>query len=104
MPEAERDYQLALEADARSATALAGLAQVRERSGENDEARKSATASVQIEPTAAAYLVLGRVALAAGDQAEAKKDLEEARKLEPDSAAVQRLEKDIQSAGATKKE
>jgi hypothetical protein len=50
--EAERLYQDAVAADNASAQAHAGLAQVRERSGDADAARKEAHESLELGPSA----------------------------------------------------
>jgi tetratricopeptide (TPR) repeat protein len=65
--EAERLYQAAAVADGKSAEAHAGLAEVRERSGDADAARKEAQASLELGPSANAYLVLAQLDLAAGN-------------------------------------
>ncbi len=65
--EAERLYQAAVAADGKSAEAHAGLAEVRERSGDADAARKEAQASLELGPSADAYLVLAQLDLAAGN-------------------------------------
>ena len=64
--EAERLYQAAVAADGKSAEAHAGLAEVRERSGDTDAARKEAQAALELGPSANAYLVLAQLDLAAG--------------------------------------
>ena len=48
--EAERLYQSAVAADGNTAEAHAGLAQVRERTGDTDAARREATAALEIDP------------------------------------------------------
>jgi len=57
--EAERLYHSAVAADGKLAVAHAGLAQVRERTGDGEGARKEARAALELEPTTDAYLVLG---------------------------------------------
>ncbi len=64
--EAERQYQLAVAADGSVAEAHAGLADVRERSGDAVSGRKEAQRALELKPSAQAYLVLGRLDLAAG--------------------------------------
>jgi tetratricopeptide (TPR) repeat protein/nucleotide-binding universal stress UspA family protein len=49
--EAERLYQDAAQSDTKSAEAHAGLAEVRERSGDADAARKEAQAALELDPT-----------------------------------------------------
>jgi len=81
--EAERLYQDAAAADAGSAQAHAGLAEVRERSGDADGARKEAHAALELRPTADAYVVLAQVDFAAGSLSEANTEAEDAIKLDP---------------------
>ncbi|MGD0714576.1 MAG: hypothetical protein ABSB24_10380, partial [Gaiellaceae bacterium] len=63
--EAERLYQSAVAADGRVAEAHAGLAEVRERTGDAEGARKEARAALELAPSADAYLVLARLDLKA---------------------------------------
>src|SRR3974390_3047718 len=62
--EAERLYQDAVTDDGSVAEAHAGLAAVRERTGDAAAARKEANAALQLSPSLDAYLVLGRLDLA----------------------------------------
>jgi len=86
--EAERLYQAAVAADGQSAEAHAGLAQVRERSGDSDAARKEAQASLKLGPSASAYLVLAQLDLAAGQLSTANTDANNALQLEPSNQAA----------------
>ncbi len=61
--EAERQFQQALTADPSSALAHAGLAQIREFTGNATVAREQAMTSLQLQPNTAAYLVLARLDL-----------------------------------------
>ncbi len=61
--EAERQFQQALIADPNSALAHAGLAQIREFTGNATAAREQAMTSLQLQPNAPAYLVLARLDL-----------------------------------------
>ena len=61
--EAERQFQQALIADPNSALAHAGLAQIREFTGNATAAREQAMTSLQLQPNIAAYLVLARLDL-----------------------------------------
>src|SRR6478752_4050949 len=63
IPEAEQEFQSALTANPNSAEAHAGLAQVREQSGDPAAARTEAQASIKLSPNALAYLVLARLEL-----------------------------------------
>ena len=89
--EAERLYQNAAEADARSAPAYAGLAEVRERSGDADAARKEAHESLELAPSADAYVVLAKVDFAAGSLSDASTEAEDAIKLDPQNRGAQEI-------------
>jgi len=93
--EAERLYQAAVTADAQSAEARAGLAEVRERSGDTDAARKEAQASLELGPSANAYLVLAQLDLAAGNLGTANTDAGNALKLDPANRAAQDILRQI---------
>ncbi len=95
--EAERLYHEAVFADGQSAEARAGLAEVRESSGDSLEARKEAEASLKLKPTANAYLVLAQLDLAAGNLATANAEAGDALKLDPANRAAQDVLKQIQS-------
>jgi tetratricopeptide (TPR) repeat protein len=95
--EAERLYQAAVAADGRSAEAHAGLAEVRERSGDSDAARKEAQASLGLGPSANAYLVLAQLDFAEGHVSEAGKEAGEALKLEPANHAAAELNRQIEA-------
>jgi tetratricopeptide (TPR) repeat protein len=95
--EAERLYQDAVAADDRSAQAHAGLAEVRERSGDADAARKEAHAALELAPSADAYVVLTQLDLAAGSLAEANTEAQNALKLEPANPTAQDLMRQIQA-------
>jgi tetratricopeptide (TPR) repeat protein len=93
--EAERLYQAAVAADGKSAESHAGLAVVRERSGDSDAARKEAQTALELGPSANAYLVLAQLDLAAGNLGTANTDAENALKLEPSSRAAQDIQRQI---------
>ena len=61
--EAERLYLLAVAADDKAAEAHAGLAEVREKTGDTEAARKEAFTSLELMPSLEAYLVMGRLDL-----------------------------------------
>jgi tetratricopeptide (TPR) repeat protein/TolB-like protein len=98
--EAERLYQAAVAADGKSAEAHAGLAQVRERSGDADAARKEAQASLQLAPSANAYVVLAQLDLASGNLGTANTDAGNALKLDPSNRGAQDIVRQIQARTA----
>jgi tetratricopeptide (TPR) repeat protein/TolB-like protein len=99
LPEAEVQFQAALSADPNSATAHAGLAQVREASGSAAEARDQARTSLILQPNVAAYLVLARLDLAAKQLAASADDVGHALQLEPANPAAQALRTALQQRG-----
>lgn len=101
--EAERLYQSAESADATLAQAHAGLAEVRERTGDVEAARKEARTALELGPSAQAYLVLARLDLDAGRIEEARKEAGEALKLTPQSSEAQKLERQIETKQGQKR-
>ena len=100
--EAERLYQSAVAADGTVAGAHAGLAEVRERTGDMAAARNEAQAALKIEPSAEAYMVLARLDFGADHLDEAGKEAGAALKRDPGSRAAKELIQKIQSkAGKT---
>ena len=95
--EAERLYQDAAAADNSSAQAHAGLAQVRQRSGDADAARKEAHAALELGPSADAYLVLAQVDFRAGSVDQAETEAGDALKLDPANRAAQELMRQIEA-------
>jgi tetratricopeptide (TPR) repeat protein/TolB-like protein len=93
--EAERLYQAAVATDGKSAEAHAGLAEVRERSGDTDAARKEAQASLELGPSANAYVVLAQLDLAAGNLGTANTDAGNALKLDPANRTAQDILKQV---------
>lgn len=93
--EAERLYQAAVAADGKSAEAHAGLAEVRERSGDVDAARKEAETSLTLGPSANAYIVLAQLDLAAGNLGTANTDATNALRFEPSNRAAQDILRQI---------
>jgi tetratricopeptide (TPR) repeat protein len=98
--ESERLYQAAVAADAGAEEAHAGLAEVRERTGDTAGARKEATAALELKPSASAYLVLARLDFAASRLNEANHEANEALKLNPNSQAAQELLRQVAAKGA----
>jgi tetratricopeptide (TPR) repeat protein len=95
--EAERLYQSAVLADGNCAEAHAGLAQVRERTGDTGAARMEAHQALELRPSADAYLVLGRLDLASNNLSAANSNVAAALKLEPASPAAQELARQVQA-------
>ncbi|AXC09442.1 TPR repeat-containing protein [Acidisarcina polymorpha] len=97
--EAERQFQDALQADSTNEAAHAGLAQIRERSGDSDGARLQAQQSLQLKPNVDAHLVLARLDLQANQLSSAAGEVSQALKLEPRNAAALGLRQALQSRG-----
>jgi len=101
--EAERLYRQAIAADDKSEVAHEGLAEVRERTGDAEGARREAQAALAIEPSVESYLVLARLDLAASQLAEADRNAGEALKLSPDSKAAKEVLRQVSARqGAAK--
>jgi len=102
MLEAERLYQTALASDDRVPAVHAGLAEIRERTGDKENARKEARTSLELMPSVQAYLVMGRLDLAAAHMDEASYDVDEALKIEPSNKEVQELRQKVEAKKAQK--
>jgi tetratricopeptide (TPR) repeat protein len=94
--EAERLYQLAVTDDKGLADAHAGLAEVRERSGDTVGARKEAQAALELKPSAGAYLVMARLDFAANRLADAGREANEALQLDPSNHVAHDLNRQIE--------
>jgi len=101
--EAERLYQTAVATDGKTASAHAGLAEVRERTGDASDARKEATLSLELTPSVDAYLVLARLDLAASHMDEARQELDAALKIDSKSLAALGLKQQIETREGQKK-
>jgi tetratricopeptide (TPR) repeat protein len=99
IPEAEREFQAAIAADASSAAAHAGLAQVREHSGNPADARAEAQRSLTLKPNVPAYLVLARIDLQANELASSASNVSKALQLEPKDSAAQGMRQALQARG-----
>ncbi len=99
IPEAEKEFQAAISADAGSSIAHAGLAQVRERSGSTNDARNEAHESLRLHPNVAAYLVLARIELLANHLPESASNVGNALKLEPNNSAALGMKQALQTRG-----
>ena len=101
--EAERLYQTALATDDRVPAVHAGLAEVRERTGDKENARKEARTSLELMPSVQAYLVMGRLDLGAGHLDEAHYDVVEALKIEPRNKPAQELRQQVEAKEGQRK-
>jgi tetratricopeptide (TPR) repeat protein len=99
IPEAEQEFQAAIAADASSAAAHAGLAQVREHSGNPTDARAEAQRSLTLKPNVPAYLVLARLDLQANELASSASNVSKALQLEPKDSAAQGMRQALQARG-----
>ncbi len=89
LPEAEKQFQLAVQANPNSADAHAGMAQLREASGDDAGARDEARTSLILKPNSVALLVLARLDLAQQQWAACAADIDQALRLNPtDSQAI----------------
>ncbi len=103
LPEAERLYREALEANPKSAAAHAGLAETAERAGDAEAARSEATASLELMPSVDAYLVLVRQQIAAHRFYEAQQNLDAALKIDAGNKTALELRKQIEEQDGMKK-
>jgi tetratricopeptide (TPR) repeat protein len=99
IPEAEQEYETALNANPQNAAAHVGIAQVRERSGSADEARTEAQTSLKLAPSVAAYLVLARLELQANQLSASASDVSNALHLEPKNAAALGMRTALEARG-----
>lgn len=94
--ESERLYQDAVVADRGLAEAHAGLAEVRERSGDTAGARKEAQTALELKPSANAYLVMARLDFAANRLNDAGRETGQALQLDPSNRVAQDLNRQIE--------
>lgn len=99
IPEAEQEFQSALTSNPDSAEARAGLAQVREQSGDPAAARTEAQASIKLSPNAQAYLILARLELNDNQAAASAADVGRALKLEPSNTAALGMKQALAARG-----
>ena len=99
LPAAEEQFQSALQADPSAAAGHAGLAQIREQSGDLAEARTEANAALKLAPNASAYLVLARLSLRDNNLPAAAANVQSALRVEPANSAAQALRQALQSRG-----
>lgn len=101
LPEAEEQFQAAIAADGANANAHAGLARVREGTGNRPEARTEAQTSLRLRQNATAYLVLARLDLAENNLVTSADDVAHALSLEPNNSAALALRQNLQQRGQT---
>jgi len=101
--ESERLYLSAVAADSTVAAAHAGLAEVRERSGDATAARKEAHMAIDLDPTADALLILARLDFAAGHLTDAHSEAAKAQQLAPQNRAALDLIRQIDAQEAQKR-
>jgi tetratricopeptide (TPR) repeat protein len=99
LPEAEEEFNQAITADPTSGLGHAGLAQVREQSGDEAAARNEAQASIKLAPNVNAYLVLARLDLRKNDLAASAANVANALRLEPASPAAAGMRTALQNRG-----
>jgi tetratricopeptide (TPR) repeat protein/TolB-like protein len=99
LPEAETQFQFALAASPNSADAHAGMAQLREASGDAAKARDEAKTSLIMKPNTAALLVLARLDLADKQLAASAEDISRALQIEPTNAEAIALRLALQQRG-----
>jgi Tfp pilus assembly protein PilF len=97
--EAEHQFQNAIAADGTDAGAYAGLAEVRERSGDAANARLEAQQSLKLSPNADAHVVLARLDLQGNQLSSAAGEVSQALQLDPKNAAALGLRQALQSKG-----
>jgi tetratricopeptide (TPR) repeat protein len=99
LPEAESQFQSAMDTDPNSAEAHAGLAQVREYSGDPQRARLEAAASLKLRANVAAWMVLARLDLAANQLPASADDVAHALLIEPTNYAALAMRQALQQRG-----
>ena len=101
LPEAETQFQDALKASPNSADAHAGMAQLREASGDPNGARDEAKTSLIMKPNVVALLVLARLDLADKKLGESAQEITQALQLDPKNASAIALKLVVQQRGQT---
>ena len=100
LPQAEQQFQSAIAADPKSAAAAhAGLAEVRERSGNAKDARAEAQRSINLQPNVPAFLVLARLDIAQNQLPAAAEDVSRALHVEPTNSAAIAMRMTLQQRG-----
>ena len=101
LPEAESQFESALAADPNSAEAHAGLAQVREYSGDTTQARSEAGVSLHLHSNVDAWMVLARLDLAANLLPASADDVAHALLIEPSNFAALAMRQALRQRGQT---
>ncbi|SNT24961.1 Tfp pilus assembly protein PilF [Granulicella rosea] len=99
LPEAEQEFEAALAADKNSAAAYAGIAQIREQSGNAEDARLNAQNSLRLKPNVPACLVLARLNLVANDLPASAAYVGNALRLNPKDPGALGLKQQLESRG-----
>jgi tetratricopeptide (TPR) repeat protein len=99
LPQAEQQFQSAIAADSNSAAAHAGLAEVRERSGNAKDARAEAQHSINLQANVPALLVLARLDIAQNQLPAAAEDVSRALHVEPTNSAALAMRQNLQQRG-----
>ncbi len=100
--EADHEFREAIALDQNNGAAHAGLATVLEATGDAAGAEKEAKASLRMQPSAEAYLVLARLDLRDNNPQAAAEQVARALALEPDNASAEALQRTIQGKLAEK--
>jgi tetratricopeptide (TPR) repeat protein len=101
LPEAETQFQAALQASPNSADAHAGMAELRETSGDPNGARDEAKTSLIMKPNVAALLVLARLDLADKKLSASAQEIGQALQVDPKNADAIALKMVVQQRGQT---
>ncbi len=95
--DADREFREAVMRDPTNAKAHAGLARIAESKGDSETARREAQTSLQLQPMADAYIVLGRLDLKDNHLDSAEKSADQALALEPNNQAAVSLKREVVS-------
>lgn len=95
LEDAEWEFREAILRDPTNARAHSGLAQVAELNGDANAARREAQMSLQLQPNADAYVVLGRLDLKDNHLDTAEQNADRALGLDPANNAAADLKRDI---------
>ncbi len=95
LEDASREFREAVMRDPTNGLAHVGLARIAENKGDTATARREAETSLQLSPTASAYIVLGRLDLRENHLDAAEKNADHALALEPSNPAAVALKRDV---------